>query len=204
MNKLLSTIPFNRLVIYSSALLLTFFCLLCIYFYNRHAQLNEVSESLRSSYHLSTQKIQKQSLNQLVRKKYAKTDSLYLEHTFKGFIPLQSEIRSLTKIKSGPCYTSTESIEKRLAFLTEGANALTFVEKQSLSADKIKESEVDLSQPVEIESADLKKILDILEGDHPSKPQTVVKEFHLTKKAKPLGGEVFELNFSLIKREFES
>lgn len=163
-----------------------------------------VEEELLQTSYLSTLKMQKQSLNNLVRKQYCQADPMYLEHQFQGFRPLARERYALEKLTKTHNYTGAESIEKRLTFLNQGNNHLAFIEKNPGRGENLCETWEVMSHPIEVDVDDLKDILDIIEGAHTQKPQLIVRDFQLTRKTKTSGNEVYDLSMALIKREFES
>ncbi|MBS0623639.1 MAG: hypothetical protein JSS62_03360 [Verrucomicrobia bacterium] len=196
-------IPTARLILYVMILSFLPLTLTSFFFLKQRKAWNLIANKTQEVCHLSSTKIRKQSLNTLVRKHFAKSDPLYLEHRLQSLFFLNKERKALEKLIQSPNYTGNDTVEKRLFFLTEGANHILLDEHYRQTADGLTETIETSLHPVEIDNEDLKNILDFIEQDHPLKPQLIIRDFQLTKKAKSSGLEVFDLTFSLIKREFD-
>lgn len=202
MNKLLQSIPFSRLVIY--IVLLTLFPVFGIGFlYLKEKNTwNEVAEQILTVHSLSEQKARKQSMNTTVRKKYAKADDFYLDNQVETINFLKKEREALENLVQNPTFTGNELAERRYAFLSGEANRLQFTQGAVQGAEGVQETTVILAHPVEVDNQDLKELLMRVEGNRPKKPQLLITDFKLNKKAHSNGNEVFEVNMKLLKREF--
>ncbi|MCH9628120.1 MAG: hypothetical protein S4CHLAM2_17730 [Chlamydiales bacterium] len=203
MKKMISSIPFSRLVIY-----LVVLGLLPLFFvgYTYTKQKNEwdfVARRIMSVRSLSEQKARKQSLNTIVRNKFSNTDPFYLDNQVASLSFLKKEREALDNLIQNPSFTGNEAAEKRHAFLSGEANQVQFTEGAVQSGEGVQERMVSLAHPVEVDTHDLKEILTRIEGNRPGKPQLLVSDFKLNKKAHPNGNEVYELSLKLLKREFK-
>jgi len=202
--KLIPQLPLKRALVYGVLLCcLPLFFISC-FFLKERKKWGLLSHQLQYTSHLSLSKAKKQSINNLVRKQFAKFDPLYIEHQLQSQIFLTKEIKSLENLMQSPHYTGLEALEKRLAFLKEGGNRMIFDVQKEHKATGIAENIEVMRHPVEVDAEDLRKLLGIIEEDHPLKPQLVIRDFQITKKEKPSGQEVFELSLSMIQREYES
>ncbi len=202
MNKILTTIPLKRLVLY--LLILGLVPFVCIgYFYKKEeAAWNRVGERIFAIHSLSLKSAAKQSLNQAIRKKYTSCDDFYLENQVERLSLLKREQDTLRQLIQNPSFTGNEQAEKRFATLTGDANCLKFTEGSRQSGEGIQETTEILARPVEVDTEDLKELLTRIEGDLPAKPQLLITDLKLNRKRHTDGNEVFELSVKLLKREF--
>lgn len=202
MKKLSQSIPLSRLALY--IVLAGFLPLLFVgYFYTKEKnEWSAVADRIMAVHSLSEQKARKQSLNNALRKKYSDADYFYLDNQVETLSFLKKEREALESLFQNPSFTGNEAAEKRYAFLLGEANRLHFTEGSVQSGEGLQETIEIQAHPVEIDTQDLKEILVRLEGNRPGKPQLVITDFKLNKKAHPNGNQVFELNLKLLKREF--
>lgn len=201
-NSLMSSIPFPRLIIY--IVILSFLPLLFVgYRYTKKNQEWEaVQTQLLAVRRLSETKARKQYLNTLVRSNYSEADQLYIDNHLESLSFLKKEREALQKLLLNPTFTGNEAAEKRYAFLSSEANRFEFNQGSIQTAEGVQESNLMLAHPVEIDTQDLKEILTRIEGTRKGKPQLIITDLKLHKKAHRTGNEVFELNMKLLKREF--
>lgn len=190
----------TRLLLYCMLLGLLPLLAISSYFIKEHRAWKSLTLQIDALSHLCTTQARKQNLNALVCKKFSHSDPRYLSH-FPLF--LQKERRALEKLSQDSHSTGNCDIENRLAFLTQEGNTLVWKEMNRLSGEGMVETAEVAEHPIEIDLDDLRALLERIERDHPSKPQLLIRNFELTKKTKSSGLEVFELNLSLIKREYE-
>ncbi len=86
--------------------------------------------------------------------------------------------------------------------MTGPANRIQFTEGASQNGEGFVETIEIMSHPVEIDDQDLKEILNRIEGIRPGKPQLIISDFKLVRKALSGGNEVFETHLKLLKREY--
>lgn len=101
-----------------------------------------------------------------------------------------------------------EELYKRIAFLRDGGNRLTFAEEQIRSNETFREIEERQQTPVEMNEEDLKRLLCLIEGatiwpygPKEGRPQLIIKDFTLSKKELPSQEKVYVVSIQLIKRE---
>jgi hypothetical protein len=202
MKKINSSIPLSRLVLY---IVLAGFLPLFFIAYSYTKQKGEwdsINDRIMAVHSLSEQKARKQSVNNAVRKKYADADCFYLDNQLESLNFLKKEREALENLIQNPSFTGNEAAEKRYAFLLGDSNRLQFTEGSVQSGDGLQETTEILSHSVEVDTSDLKEILARLEGNRCGKPQLLITDFKLNKKAHLNGNQVFELNLKLLKREF--
>ena len=204
MKNLVSKLPLNRLVTY--LVLLGFFpaCFALFHTLEKKKEWEAVSERLLVVQNLSESKARKQYLNNIVRQNFADADPLYLENQLEALPFLKKERETLEKLIQSPTFTGNESAEKRYSFLASKANHLEFIQGSLHSAEGVEEAVCHLSHPIEMDTQDLKEVLTRIEGSRKGRPQLIITDFKLLKKAHANGNEVFEVNMKLLKREFHS
>ncbi|NGX50929.1 MAG: hypothetical protein K1060chlam2_00781 [Chlamydiae bacterium] len=140
-------------------------------------------------------------------KKYGEADRYYLDHTLEAATFLKPEVDALELVNGHSAFESSDSVKKRLDFLTKGMNRLIFSEESRHSLNQIEELTLKQKRPVEVDSEDLKKLLSLVEGvtigeykAQELSPQLIIRRLTLLKK-KVAGRETFLLEMQLIKRE---
>lgn len=200
--KLFNSIPLSRAVIYLALLAAVPLFLFGYAYQKERAAWADLSDQILALHARAENKARKQSLNSCVRKKYSEVDSYYLDHQLASLHFLKKERESLDNLIQNPSFTGSEVAEKRYLFLSGEANRLEFIEGSIQSGEGVQETTEVLAHPVEVDTHDLKEILNRIEGTKPGKPQIIITDFKLNKKTHVSGNQVFELNLKLIKREF--
>lgn len=196
-------IPITRLIFYLVIIGFLPAIFISFDFYLTKKEWDGVQEKIRSVHRLSEAKAKKQYLNTIVRKAYTEIDHFYLENQLEPLTFLKKEKERLEQLFQSPSFTGNESAEKRYVFISSNANRLAFMQGNPNSSEGIQEVNCMLSHPVEIDTNDLKEILNRIEGYRKGKPQLIISDFKINKKAHLSGNEVFELNLKLKKREFQ-
>lgn len=200
--KLLSFIPLKRLLLYLMILgLLPLFAALFLLQRN-YEGLNELRTAFGEVQEMSRERRMKEATSLLAAQVYGGADPFYLDHILEPLELLGSERRALAKLIQESSFTGDELIEKRYAHLLSHASRLQFTEGAVATGGGIHETKELLARPVEIDTEDLKIILESIEGKGGNKPQLMITDLRLVRKATPLKNEVFELNLALLKREF--
>ncbi len=202
MKKLTDSIPFSRLLIYIALLGLMPLFVVGWHYTKEKAKWKTITERIMTIHSLSEKKARRQSLNTAVRTIHAKADSFYLDNQVESLKLLKKEREALENLIHNPSFTGNEATEKRYTFLNGEANRLKFTDGAILSGDGLQETIETQAHPVEVDTHDLKEILARVEGNRPGKPQLLITDFKLHKKAHSNGNQVFELNLKLLKREF--
>ena len=198
----MSKIPFSRLLVYLILLTALPLVVIGVRYTKEKKQLQEVMNSISHISYLGHVNRERQSTNMSLRKIHEQVDPNYItkleELTF-----LKKEKEALEALFASRCFTGNESAEKRHAFITGDQNVLLFAEQDVQSNETICETLETVIHPVEIDHTDLRKILDLIEEKQQLQPQLLITDLKLSKQAKADGNEIFELNCSFIKREFE-
>lgn len=196
-------IPLSRLLIYLFILMLLPSLLAGAYFTRKYREWELLKEEIQKITLLSENYYRKQALNLAVQTAFKEADSLYLEKKVESLCFLNHEKQALNRILENPSFTGNEEVEKRYAFLEGSGNRLSFSQESIQNLEGIQESVEKANHSIEIDTADLKELLNRIEGDHPYKPQLIISDLKLSRKVKPEGGEVFDFDLKLIKREFQ-
>jgi hypothetical protein len=200
--KLIQILPFNRLLLYIIVLGFIPASIAFLHFYQQKKEWDKIDEKIRSIHGMSEARVRKQYQNIIVRNAYSEADQFYLENQLESLFFLKKEREALEHLFHSPTFTGNEAAEKRYALITSQANRFAFMQGSPQSGEGIHESLCALSHPVEIDTNDLKEILNRIEGNRKGKPQFIIIDFKLNKKTHTHGNEVYELNLKFKKREF--
>lgn len=207
---LLKSIPLSRLQLYLLILGLLPLAMVAFFFFTRLETLENIQRSIEGVQFLALQKEKKQSVNKLVRARFADADHFYIDKHLESLSFLNSEVQNLEEISNHPNFTEDEGVRNRLEFLTGEQNRLHFAEGGLQSTPLFQEVVETAAHPVQIDATDLKKILSLVEGvpfdgiePVAGRPQLMFLDFKLEKKGNGQNREVFLLNMKLLKREFQ-
>lgn len=202
-------IPKTRLLLYMlCAGLLPIVFVFC-YVVMQHNQVATIRNDLQELRERAFLREKKQATNMAVRSHYRDADHFYIDKNLETLTFLEPEVESLQKLLVSNNVADDETIKKRLEFLTSSGNNMVFSEGIVQSSPLMQETTETLVHPVEINNADLQKVLAKVEGIEidaftpgPSRPQLIVLDFKLDRKSLTEKSEVFVLNLKLLKREF--
>lgn len=206
---MLSTIPQMRLLLY--IMLAGLIPLICVvfYYFSQEDTLSTLQFDVERVQQLAFNRERKQAINIAVKNHYRDADHFYIDKNLETLTFLEPEIDSLKKIMANPNFPNDENIKKRYETLTGPGNRMSFTEGQVLSGPFFQEVTETMIHPVEVNVADLQEILCRIEGipigtcvPPPGRPQLIIIDFKLDKKAVFEKNEVFQLNIKLLKREF--
>lgn len=207
--KFFSNIPQQRLLLYIVILGLLPVLGAFFYFSSQLKQLNNISNQILYVEQLAATKTHKQGLNQSLRSHYKDADHFYIDKSLENLCFLQPESESLKKVMQNKNFPEDENIKKRLNILCGPDNALVFTEGVVQSTPIFQETTETLAHPVEIDIADIRKLLARIEGTQigadipaPNRPQLIILDFKIDKKQVSERNDVFILNLKLLKREF--
>lgn len=202
-------IPLQRAILYLLCLGMVPFIFVVLVFISQKNELEEFGNFLETIQHQAFIKEKKQALNMAVRQHFRDADHFYIDKALETLIFLEPEIEQLQKIVLDKNFADDDRIKKRLELLTGQGNALVFSEGVVQSFPLFQETSETLVHPVEVNAADIQKILARIEGvkmgeytPGPHRPQLLVTEFKLDKKKVNDKNEVYLLDLKLIKREF--
>lgn len=206
---MLKNIPLSRAVLYILCAGLLPLVFVFFLFTTQKSQIEELQNSLENIQHQAYVKEKKQALNLAVRHHFREADHFYIDKHLETLVFLESEIDQLQKIIQDKNFADDERIKKRLEFLTNQSNSLSFSEGVVQTFPYFQETTETLVHPVEVNSADIQAILARIEGvkineftPGPFRPQLLITEFKLDKKAMNDKNEIYLLNLKLLKREF--
>lgn len=206
---MLSNIPQNRLLSYLMILGMLPVLFVGVMLASKLNSVNELGHNLQSVKEQVLIREKKQAVNIAVRQNFRDADHFYIDKHLETQTFLEPEIESLQKLNANKNYPEDENVKKRLENLTSQANALAFSEGVVQTYPHFQETTETLVHPVEINVADLQKILALIEGVEigpykpaPHRPQLIILDFKLDKKSVHEKNEVYVLNLKLLKREF--
>ena len=176
---------------------------------SKQNHLNDLKYNLEQLEQTALLRERKQAVNMAVRNHYRDADHFYIDKYLETLVFLEPEAESLQKIITDKNFPDDELVKKRLEMLTGPGNSLAFSEGIVQSTPIFQETTETLVHPVEVNGADLQKILTKIEGvdigEHtasPNRPQLIILDFKLDRKNITEKNEVFVLNLKLLKREF--
>lgn len=206
---MLNNIPRERALLYMLliGLLPILFALFHVY-----SQNNEVSDLRMTAADMEQTALireKKQAANMTVRHHYRDVDHFYIDKYLETLTFLEPEIESLQKVLNNKNIADDEAVKKRLEYLSGSGNSLAFSEGIVQSTPIFQETTETLVHPVEVNVADLQKILARIEGleigpygPGPNPPQLIILDLKLDRKPVSESNEVFLLNLKLLKREY--
>lgn len=203
-----SSIPKDRLLWYILALALLPIVAVLLLFMTQNGRVQSVQDEVDALQQMATLREQRQAINLATRQHFHDADHFYIDKNLETLNFLEPEVESLQKMLDNPNFAGDDFAKKRLEFLT-GDNGMTFSEGVLQSTPFFQETTETLVHPVEINGADLQKILSKIEGTtigpykpSPHRPQLIILDFKMDKKRIAETNEVFLLNLKLLKREF--
>jgi len=137
--------------------------------------------------------------------RYRQSEPYFIDQYLESLTLLQKELKELQSIQNHPACANRDFVRHRIAFLESPENRLAFAEENIRTSKKVKETDERLLHSVEVDADDLDHLLSLIE-DIPigsyipdsHSPQLLIQDFSLMKK----DHGVYELNLSLLKREF--
>ena len=207
--EMITSLPPQRLLLYAGLLALLPFLFIGMHYSSEKRALSLLDNAIETLEQTELEKERKQSQNLAVNHHYCDSDHFYIDKHLESFSFLQTEVEQLQKIANNPNVAVGENIVKRLDQLTGPANSLQFVEGVVQSTSTFQETIETLAHPVEVDAEDLQELLARIEGVQigpygpaERRPQLVITELKLDKKATRENSDVYLLNLKLLKREF--
>lgn len=152
---------------------------------------------------------QRQSVNLAVIDHFRDADHFYIDKYIETLTFLEPEIEAIQKIINNKNFPGDANIKKRYDFLTGSSNSIVFTEGIVQSYPLYQETTETMTHPIEVNVADIKKILARVEGSEigsykpgPKRPQLIILDFKIEKKKQENENEIFNLNMKLLKREY--
>lgn len=151
----------------------------------------------------------RQSVNLAVIDHFRDADHFYIDKYLETLTFLEPEIEAIQKIINNKNFPGDPQIKKRYDFLTGSSNSIVFTEGVVQSYPLYQETTETMTHPIEVNVADIKKILARVEGTEigsykpgPNRPQLMILDFKIEKKKQENQNEIFNLNMKLLKREY--
>lgn len=204
LNKIYQSIPLYRLLGYLMIPALLPLLWISFHYWTATREWKNLASHLEAVQHQSAIKAQKQRLNNLIRKTYADADHFYIDHQLETMSFLKKEKEGLEALFQNRAYTGNDAAEQRYAFITGEKNRFLMTQGNIQTAENIRQSTEVLSHSVELSFSDLDELLSRIEEKQPGQPQLLITHLRLNRKQIATGGEVFETQLKLLKREFES
>ncbi len=205
----LKKIPQSKLLISLGVMGILPLLVIAYLFFSDLEHIHSFEYYLESIQELATKVEKKQISNIATLNQYRNADHFYIDKQLETLNFLEPELDSLKKTVENPHFIEDEPTRKRLNFLTGKQNHLTFSETNVQSTPFFQEVTETLLHPVEINLADLQKILTVIEGRDlgaykapEGRPQLIILDFKMDKKNIREENQVFELNMKLLKREY--
>ena len=179
-----------------------------LYFYSQSTYQQSLTYALNDAIAMAQEKNAKEYMNKQVKKIFYDADHFYIDKEIETIQPLQSEVSRLQRILEQGYHPSEDEMRKRLTFLTNGQNTLSFTEGSIKSYKDFQETIETLSHPVEVDVNDLTVILSKVEGLSPAsdaanlkRPHLIITELKLEKR-KGLVQNPYLLDLKVLKREY--
>lgn len=205
---MLKNIPLSRLLLY---ILLIGFIPLAFAAFKVQSNYNSLSlarsqlESIQQSVYLHEKK---QSSNTAIIAHYRESDHFYIDKNLESLSLLEPEINALQAVTQTSNYAGDEAIEKRLELLLSD-NQILFSEGPVQSNAVYQETIETLTKPIEVDANDLQRLLERIENIPNTaadiiekRPQLIIVDFRLDRKAPTPNHETFLINLKLLKREY--
>jgi hypothetical protein len=202
-------IPQNRILFYFFCLGMLPLAITVFFFFSSKGEISDLDASLEFAQQQVFIKEKKESSNLSVKQQFRDADHFYIDKYLETLVFLEPEIESLQQISKDKNFADDEKIKRRLETLSGSKNSMIFTEGIVQTTPQFQETTETLTNPIEINIDDLKKILARIEGieigDYtpaPNRPQLIITDMRLEKKKVGDTNEIFQLNLKLIKREF--
>lgn len=170
-------------------------------------ELQDLEERFRKALRKERIALEKKGRKERFLKRYSNVNPYFIDQQIESIPLLQKERQKLTSLLNHPAFPESSDIRERLQFLDH--NRLLFTEGKIEVSSQMKEVEEKQKHRVQMDAADLKRVLSLVEdlsidtfSPTLQSPQLLIKELHIKKQQTPLHTEVFEVDMDLIKREF--
>jgi hypothetical protein len=179
-------------------------CLILLQFYSSMQEFELLSDHCEALHRKSLPLQKKQALNGHFNE-MKRADHFYIDKYLETLQFLQPEIKRLNEYALQK--QQDEALKHRLDFLQKN-NRLLFAEEAMKRGKVFQEVNERQQHPIELNEADLKKLLCAIEGvvidgnlPPEGRPQIIIKDFELSQKTLSSQEKVYVLMTQLIKRE---
>lgn len=122
----------------------------------------------------------------------------YLTQTIESLALLAPELSRIQALARQ--YPTHSALQERLSFLQSDKNRIHFIQQEQRLGPSFQETEYKMQNAVQMNEADLKKFLSLIDTSEADHPLLLVKSFDL-KRFKEKGDEfVYQIQMELIKR----
>ncbi|MBS4167788.1 hypothetical protein [Parachlamydia sp. AcF125] len=205
---MLSQIPQNRLLLYLMLLGALPLLFSIAYFFSNQSEITYLKKFIEDTQSQAFLQARRQANNKAVSHHFKDADRFYIDKQLEQLTFLKPEIQSLKEVMENKNYAGDDTVRKRFDFLTGSANKLLFSEGVVDTLPGFQETVVTQVHPVEVDASDIATILSLIEGQKigkhepaPNRPQLILIDFNLEKKALANKNEIFTINMKLLKRE---
>lgn len=204
---MLKNIPPSRLLLYILLLGLIPIAFAAFKVQSHYNSLAEARSQLENIQYSVLQHEKKQSSNTAIIAHYREGDHFYIDKNLEALTLLEPEISALQKVTQTSNYAGDEAIEKRLEIL-QSDNQILFTEGPVQSNAVYQETIETLTKPIEVDALDLQRLLERIENlpitvsIEEKRPQLIILDLRLDRKAPTPNHETFLLNLKLLKREY--
>jgi hypothetical protein len=171
----------------------------------RFFDLRKIEQSYGAAVQTARGALEKRAEKERFLARYLHSEPYFVNQTLERLPLCRDKIAKLREWAGHPACQQREAIEKRLQALEGPENRLAFAEDKVRSFGRIKESEERLLHPVELEMADLERLLALIENQQiaefepdPASPQLQVLDLELTLKDSSMA----LTKMTLLKREW--
>ena len=191
--------------------------LAAFFLYQEKQSFNDLEETSSLAMRKAKSAFQRKTRKESFLKKHENSDPYFLDKEIESLGFLTHEKTQLKGWLSHPAIANKEKLSRRLHFLENGENRLSFSEEEIQVSKTCKETMEKQRYPIEIDPNDLQKLLSLVEetaniensadeklSSTKGRPQLMICNFSMSKKNTPLQNEVFEITMDLLKREFLS
>jgi hypothetical protein len=208
---------FNSLLIKLGTLFLKkhfklFFLLICfipiffsaLYIFSQFQKINKNQKTIEYAFSHLKKNYRKRIQQKAFIEKYSKSDPNFIHKNLEALHFMHDEKIKLEKLYNNDSFRGATLVKNRLNFL-KNENKFSLKEEVRYSTTALKETNLKLNSPIEINEDDLKKLLSAVEEVTISKfipldnaPQMIIQNFELKKT----NSSFIINNLSILKRDF--
>lgn len=203
----MNQMPQSRVLLYILCLSLLPILFAIFHYYSNSQSLQSLNARVVHLQESAAIRERKQAANSLVKNYYADADRFYLEKQTEAMRLMEKEVDALQKLGSQPHMAEDPRVTRRLSILS--SNNIVFNEGMVQTYPGFNEIPGTLQHPIEVDVEDIKRLLSKVEGTKvgihepgPNRPQLLITDFRLDRKAAQDESETYNLNFKILKREY--
>lgn len=179
----------------------------CFFVYLQNEETNELEALYFRAKKKEKMALIKKGKKERFLARYSQSNPYFIDEQIESLSLLQKEKERLHSLLNHPAFPESTSFKERLKCIDK--NKLLFTEGEIRTSKTVKEVEEKQRYCVEMDETDLKRVLSVLEDipidpfyppEHT--PQILIQDFQLKVQNIPLQPQNFEVEISLLKREF--